>query len=212
MPAYSAPTTFVLAVAIAVVVGVSPMLAQTPVVHDMPSLGLPAGEPTELRYGPSGGTFALIADEHHGKIFVYDGNGWEICLELSARDAVVPTVNGELILLNDGELYTYQWRFRAPPVRRRIGRIPKGEFVALAMRSTNQTSSTRTAQGFEGVVAIETGSGIFTCADGSCKRVTARATQLLGAWDGDMYAVDADGGVSCVGQAGALAISLPPRC
>ncbi len=185
---------------------------QTPVVHDMPNLGLPVGEPTDLRYGPSGGTFAVSGRGAAAKLFVYDGTGWDLCRELGARNIVLPTVNGELILFDGSELYTYQWRFRAPPVRHRIGVLPKGEFVALAQRVLDATTSSKDISGFTGNIALETGSGIFTCIAGTCIRRTDRTVQLLGVAHGEIFVIDADGKVERLDRPGKSNIQLPPAC
>ncbi len=184
----------------------SGVLAQSIVAHRLDELRVPTADVLGIYHGPRGGMFILTGCDSIAMLLVHDGETWQTSHRLAVDERILPTLSGELLLANATEVFTFEWRFRAPAQRVTIGKLSRPHEITRATYLLSDEQSGR--RGYPEVV-LETDRTIMVSEGGLFHATTSVPMRLLGVSPKGAFVADAQGAVFAVGQGRQVIAHLP---
>ena len=185
----------------------SGLSAQSVVAHRLDELRVPAEGVIGLYHGPRGGMYALVDHEGEVEIRVHDGERWQFSHRLTEDEHVLPSLSGELLLTDGKQVFTFEWRFRAPARRVVVGQL-RSDYVIT--RATYLHDAVEADQPRHPEVILETDRGILVSERGRIHKVTSAPMRLIGVSALGAFVATADGKVFVIGDRRRVVATLPP--
>ncbi len=181
----------------AVILVAAGLAAQSVVAHRLDELDVPSQDIKGIYHGPRGGMYILTERGNVSEISVHDGERWALSHRLAPGEKVLTTLYGELLLANESEIFTFEWRFRAPARRLLLGRLRTPYTITRATYLMEVGS--QTLQRHPEVV-LETNRGILVSSGGKFHQTTSGRMRLLGVSPLGAFVANPAGEVFAVGR------------
>ncbi len=182
------------------------LVAQSIVAHRLDELSPALQQLGGIYHGSRGGMYAIAHAAGADELYVHDGDAWRLSHRLGPRERILSTLSGQLLLANDTEVFTLQWRFRAPARRIVIGQLR--ETYDITRATYLQTEAFADPERHPEVV-LETTRGILVSERGVFHLTTSKALRLVGVSPEGAFVATPGGDIFAVGHRRHIVARIP---